>query len=126
MMKTIAQKLFLKPHRTLRIINPPDGIGALLGVYEATLLPEKSREPADVVLLFARNHKELETYLEQAKNLLTDDGALQVAYPKGTSKVKSDIHRDSIREYAQTLGLDSVAIIAIDDTWSCLRLKVVS
>jgi Protein of unknown function (DUF3052) len=125
-MKTVAQKLFLKPGRAVQIINAPDNVAELLGAHEANVLPEKSRQPVDVILLFARNHAELEARLDQARQRLAPDGALQVAYPKGTSKAKSDINRDSIREYAQTLGLEAVAIIAIDDTWSCLRLKIVS
>jgi hypothetical protein len=52
-------------------------------------------------------------------------GALWVAYVKGTSALKSDINRDSIREYVATVGLDTVAQIAIDHDWSALRLKAV-
>ncbi len=46
-------------------------------------------------------------------------------YPKGTSKMKSDVNRDSIREYATGVGLETVALIAIDDDWSAMRCKVV-
>jgi hypothetical protein len=46
-----------------------------------------------------------------------------VTYHKGTSHVRSDINRDSIWRYAQTLGLAAVAIIAVDEDWAALRLK---
>jgi hypothetical protein len=49
---------------------------------------------------------------------------LWIAYHKGTSKVKTDIHRDSINAYALTLGMVGVAMIAINDDWAALRLKV--
>jgi hypothetical protein len=49
-----------------------------------------------------------------------------VSYPKGTSKVNTDINRDTIGLYAQSIGLQPVAMISIDDTWSALRLKIVS
>jgi hypothetical protein len=48
---------------------------------------------------------------------------LWVSYHKGTSKVKTDINRDTINAYANSLCLQGVAIISIDDDWSALRLK---
>jgi hypothetical protein len=57
------------------------------------------------------------------KERLEPKGALWVAYVKGTSKLRSDLHRDTIREYGDSIGLTSVAMIAIDDDWSALRLK---
>ena len=56
---------------------------------------------------------------------MTPGGALWVAYRKGGVKAGSDIHRDDLRSFAQTIGLDSVAMIAIDREWSALRLKQV-
>ncbi len=86
------------------------------------------REPkstADLIQLFVTSRSELEKNLGKLKILLAPSGALWVTYPKGTSKAKSDINRDSIREYAQSIGLEAVAMISVDDTWSALRLKIV-
>jgi hypothetical protein len=47
-----------------------------------------------------------------------------VAYVKGSSKLRSDLHRDTIREYGESIGLTSVAMISIDEDWSALRLKI--
>jgi hypothetical protein len=47
-----------------------------------------------------------------------------VTYPKGTSAIETDINRDSIRTYAEILGLETIAIISVDSDWSALRLKV--
>ncbi|MCS4538947.1 MAG: hypothetical protein HYY67_08835 [Thaumarchaeota archaeon] len=49
---------------------------------------------------------------------------LWVTYRKGSSKIKSDINRDSIYEYALSVGLQGVAMIAVDENWSALRMKV--
>ena len=47
-----------------------------------------------------------------------------VTYPKGKGKIKSDINRDSIREYSASIGMEAVAIFSVDDDWSALRLKL--
>jgi hypothetical protein len=44
---------------------------------------------------------------------------------RGIAKVKTDINRDVIREYAETVGLQSVALFSVDETWAALRLKVI-
>jgi hypothetical protein len=123
--KTAGQKLFLKAGKTLRVISPPENLADLIGKHDATVLPERSGPPADVVLLFVLNRAELEARLQKAKSRTSPTGALWLAYPKGTSHLKGDINRDTIREYAQALGLDTVSIVAFDDNWSCLRMKIV-
>ncbi len=111
---------------TLRAISAPKGFVETLGQPDVTFLSVRSKQAADVVLLFTANRKALEAGLDRARQLVAPSGALWLAYPKGTSKAKSDINRDSIREYAATIGLDTVSLIAIDEVWSCLRLKPVA
>jgi hypothetical protein len=124
--KSIPDKLQLKPGRTVLFINQPEDYPTLLGELppDVTVLSEPGR-PADVIQLFVHSRTELEDQLPKLKPLLTPKGLLWVTYHKGTSKVKTDIHRDSINAYAQTLGLEGIAMISINDDWSALRLKVV-
>ena len=79
----------------------------------------------DLVQAFVSSKKELEAILPKLKDTLKPAGLLWVTYPKGTSKTKVDINRDTIREYVETKGFKTVAMIAVDDTWSAIRLKVV-
>ncbi len=123
--KTVGQKLFIKQGMALRLISAPDDFAADIRDQDVTFLSARSKQPADLVLVFARNRSELEAQLDRASKLVAPSGALWLAYPKGTSKMKADIHRDSIREYAASIGLNTVSLIAIDDVWSCLRLKPV-
>ncbi|PIF11540.1 Protein of unknown function (DUF3052) [Janthinobacterium sp. 13] len=120
--KTTADKMYVKNAQALAVLN--DG-----GEHDALLaqLPAERRvsegESADWIVLFARSRAELERFLPVAQARLAPGGAVWVAYRKGGVKAGSDIHRDDIRNFAQTMGLDSVAMIAIDANWSALRLK---
>jgi len=124
--KTVAQKLGLKTGMTLLVRSPPDGVATLIGALPsgAELIFDASK-PATLILMFARDKAALAKGLPGCKRQLAPGGALWVAYAKGTSALKTDINRDSIREYVATIGLDTVAQIAIDDDWSALRLKAV-
>ena len=123
--KTVAEKLLFKPGKKVWMMNPPQGIEALLGPLPAgVVLLGQPDKPADIILVFAKDRQELEAQLPAAKEALGPGGALWVAYYKGTGRIKTDIHRDSINAYAGTLGMTGVAIISIDQDWSGLRLKV--
>lgn len=122
--KTIVQKLFIKPGFKFLLVNPPDGYIVKMGELPpgATLLSD-STCLVDAIQVFVENRVELETQLPRLKELMALKGMIWVTYHKGTSKVKTDIHRDSINAYAKSLGLEGVAIISIDEDWSALRLK---
>lgn len=126
MEKSNAQKLQIKENDNVLVINAPEDYIRLLGELapKAALL-NKASEPADVVLFFAASRKELEAQLPDLKTTLKPKGILWVSYPKSTSGIKADINRDSIREYGKTIRLEAVALVALDDTWSALRLKAV-
>ena len=120
--KTIADKMFVKKANTIAIVNAKGRAPELVAALPAELLVSGSK-PADFVLMFAGNQQELEDVLPKARERLLPKGALWIAYIKGTSKNKSDVHRDTIREYAETVGLTTVSLISVDDDWSALRLK---
>ena len=120
--KTVTEKMHVKNATALAVLNAGSEHAALLAALPAERMAQAGA-PADWMLLLARSRAELEQHLPQAQARLAPGGALWVAYIKGGIKAGSDIDRDSIRAHAQTLGLDSVAMIAIDTRWSALRLK---
>ena len=106
------------------LVNEPKGYRSKLGKLPANVnLLTESTKPVDVVQVFVASKRELESQLSKLKSVLSPRGLLWVTYPKGTSGVKVDINRDIIRQFAQGIGLQAVAMIAIDETWSALRLK---
>ena len=120
--KTVAEKMYVKNARTLAVLNDGGEHGELLAQLPAQKKVAEAQS-ADWLLLFARSRAELEQYLPVALARLAPGGALWLAYRKGGVKAGSDIQRDDIRACAQALGLDSVAMVAIDGVWSALRLK---
>ncbi|PKN93432.1 MAG: hypothetical protein CVU43_24780 [Chloroflexi bacterium HGW-Chloroflexi-5] len=121
--KSLPERLQVKPGRSLRLINAPDGFLSILGP-----LPERSKmatkfDKADVVLFFVKNMEWLKTGLSAATNALAPGGILWVIYPKLTSALRSDVSRDTIWKYAETIGWTGVAMVSVDETWSAFRMK---
>ena len=124
--KTVAQKLLIKENQRLLVMNTPaeilDALDPLPGCVH---LEVNGADAADAILLFAANRAELEQYLPAVKGRLALKGLLWVIYYKGTSRLKGDIHRDSINAFAHEIGLEGVAMISVNEELSALRLKVV-
>ncbi len=124
--KPVAQKLLIKENYKVLILNEPEGYRAKLGKLpdNVMVITTPSAEAFDLIQVFVTSKRDLGAQLPKLKPLLLTNGLLWVTYPKGTAKIKADINRDSIWKYASTLGLQAVAIVAIDETWSAMRLKL--
>ena len=123
--KTIGEKLMLKSGQTLLLLNPPAGYETSLGAMPKNVkLTTTPSGKADAIQAFVSSRKELQDSLPKLKKIINPAGMIWVTYPKGTSSIKTDINRDSIRTYAETLGLETVAIFSVNSDWSALRLKV--
>ena len=123
--KSIAQKLLIKPGNRFLVLNPPKGYIDTLGVLpEHVTILKEATPPIDVIQVFVANQKELEDNLKKLKPILTPKTIFWVTYLKGTAKIKTDINRDTIRTYAESLGLIGIFIFSVDEDWSALRLKM--
>lgn len=121
-MKTIAQKLQIKPGNDVLVagadatqrglLEPlPDGVTVTQGIGRAT---------RDVAVIFAADRAALDARLAEALSFLAEARASWIIYQKGN---RSDINRDSIWRRVEKLGWALNANVAIDDAWSAVRMK---
>ncbi len=74
-------------------------------------------------LVFINNNTEYLDFLNKQLRNIEPDGVLWFAYPKGTSKIKTDINRDTVRVTGEEFNITTVTAVSIDDTWSALRFR---
>ncbi|HSV09485.1 MAG TPA: hypothetical protein VLI68_01875 [Hanamia sp.] len=74
-------------------------------------------------LVFINDSKDFLHFLKTQLKYIEPDSVLWFAYPKGTSKIKTDINRDTMRATAEESGITTVSAISINDTWSALRFR---
>jgi hypothetical protein len=99
------------------ILNPPEG-------YELGIETDNGEEKLNFVQLFVNNRLELENWLPRAIPRLNDDAIFWVTYPKQSSKVKTDINRDSLAEIVKDISTyRPVSAVAVDEKWSAMRLR---
>lgn len=74
-------------------------------------------------LVFINDKKQFTGFLKSSLKNVEPDSVLWFAYPKGTSKIKTDINRDIVRVTGEEYGITTVTAISINDTWSALRFR---
>jgi hypothetical protein len=89
---------------------------------EITLLNE-TEKPIDAALLFVNNMAETDLYFLNATKNVIPGGLLWLAYPKKSSKIKTDVNRDILWEALKPTGWRPVRMISLDDTWSVMRMR---
>jgi hypothetical protein len=124
--KSIAKKLLLKPGMKALILNAPQGfMEGLDDLPTGIQLSSESAAGADFVLLYIKDSAELNQHFELAHQSVIFDGLFWIAYPKGSSKIKTDVNRDILWKILKSKGIRPVAMISIDDTWSAMRFRPV-
>lgn len=126
MATSLVEKLNIKAgQRVLALNAPPDyreRLGILPNNVEVTQQPDEEAR-YDVVHLFARNSAELNDWTPAALAAVAPDGMLWVSYPKQSSKVDTDLTRDSAWDQLFATGWQPVRQVAVDEVWSAMRLK---
>jgi len=78
---------------------------------------------ADFVHLFLTDSAEFAERFPTAADMVQDSGLFWLSYPKASGRKKPDINRDSLWALVLPYGWHPVAQIALDETWSAIRLK---
>ncbi|HVT06903.1 MAG TPA: DUF3052 family protein [Polyangia bacterium] len=125
----LPKKLGIKPAARLALVNAPADFAETLGELPPGVTPQALlRGPYDVVVLFARDDRDLALGLPAARARLDAAGGLWVAWPKKSSRkasgIETDITEQAVRARGLALGLVDNKVCAIDDTWSGLRFVV--
>jgi hypothetical protein len=120
----LAKKLLIRPGNRVLLLNAPDVVRAALApLPEGMELLTAPGAACDVVLLFARTRAELEPLAPLALAGLREGGVLWGCYPKGSSKVQTDLTRDRGWEVLTSAGWEGVTSVSIDSTWSATRFR---
>lgn len=118
--ESVLKKLRHKTNTKAVILNAPANIEQefmLAGLSPS--IEEFSK--VEFCLVFAHSRAEVEELVPMVGERLETKTTLWLAYPKLTSKLKSDLHRDKLWSTFETFGLRPVSMIAIDETWSAIR-----
>jgi hypothetical protein len=100
----LIKKLGIKPGQRAAVINPPDGYADRIGPPQGVEATSELDGTFDFVQLFAKDRATLDRHLKAAHGALEPGGLFWISYPKGSSKVPTDLNRDVFWEALGHLG----------------------
>lgn len=124
MAATIAEKLKIKEGYTLRTVNAPAGFKENLSPLPAGVTLTTSGKKYQQIHWFVLNQAQLEKDLPKLLALLQEEVVCWTYYPKGTSKIQTDLTRDKGWESLLKNDLQWLNLISFDDTWSSFAFRL--
>lgn len=117
----LSKKMKLKSGAIAAVINAPEN-------YVTELKHDTSMSPTlngkfDWIQIFVKSKAELDALAPKVAKALRPESILLVSFPKGSSKIQTDLTRDQGWESVQKLDLKWVNLISVNETWSAFVLR---
>lgn len=125
-MATLFEKLLLKDHQEILVLNAPPSFETELARLPVMTLHRHIESLPEIrfSLAFVTRQSEVDALVPKIAARAKGDAAVWFAYPKGTSKkFKCDFNRDTGWDLLKAEGFDTVRAISIDDDWTGLRFR---
>src|SRR5437868_6577997 len=102
----LAKKMKLKPEQRIALVNAPEGyVKELSPLPNGVELAEKLQGKFDWIQLFVKTEAELAMQLPKVVHALKPEGMLWISFPKGSSKIQTDLTRDKGWDALKTVEL---------------------
>jgi hypothetical protein len=120
----LAKKLRIKEGDGLFPINAPVGFKKNLGPLPSKVKIVEHASEANQLHWFVLNKTQFDKELPGVLKMLKPDVLLWIYYPKGTSKIQTDLTRDKGWEKILTnKDLHWISLISFDGTWSTFACR---
>lgn len=120
----LGKKLKLKAGQRAVIVNAPDGYLAELAPLPADVkMGTRLQGKFDWVQLFVKTQAELAKTLPKVLNALKPESTLWITFPKGASKIQTDLTRDKGWDLLRQADLKWLTLVSVNPTWSAFALR---
>ncbi|MGB8980591.1 MAG: hypothetical protein WCC12_01830 [Anaerolineales bacterium] len=117
----LSKKMKLKAGARAAVINAPAN-------YVDELRHDTAMSPTlngkfDWIQIFVKSKSELDAQAPKAAKALKPESLLWISFPKGTSRIQTDLTRDKGWEILQKLDLKWITLISVNEMWSAFALR---
>jgi hypothetical protein len=125
MSQTILDKLQLKNEKNILIQGLPSSIEKQFCKisFAKNLTPLLKSRKIDFALVFAVSETQMNAILDEVMPALKEDSRLWVAYPKLTSKITTDLNRDSSWSKLAEAAYESIEQVSLDHVWHAMAFR---
>ena len=120
----LARKMKFDTAKRAAIINPPEGyLNALMPFPKDLELLTELKGKFDWVQIFVKDKAEFDKTLPKALKAMAPESRIWISFPKGSSKMQTDLTRDKGWDSLKGVDLKFVNLISVTDTWSAFNLR---
>jgi hypothetical protein len=119
----LARKLKLKAGMRAAIVGAPPGYLDRLEPPEGVAISEVLDGRFDWIQVFVRTSAELAGLVKPLTAAIAPDGRIWISYPKGSSKIQTDLTRDKGWQPLDGSDLMWLSLVSVDDMWSAFGLR---
>ncbi|GMV77659.1 MAG: hypothetical protein AMXMBFR79_07940 [Chitinophagaceae bacterium] len=122
---SLFEKLTLQDERNLLIQGVPSGIEKQFSKlsYAKNVTPLLKIKKVDFALVFAVNKFQLNNVVREVLPALQENSKLWIACPKSTSKIVSDLSKESSWDILKNNGYERLETVDLDHMWSAVQFK---
>lgn len=102
------------------LLNAPSGYSETLSA-EGVAFDASLNGAYDWIQIFVKSKAELDAIMPQVKTALKPVSLLWISFPKGTSKIQTDLTRDKGWDSVQDMKWTN--LVSVDETWSAFSVR---
>jgi hypothetical protein len=119
----LARKLKLRTGLRAAVVGAPEGYLDRLDPPDDVPIATSLVGTFDWIQVFVRTTAELAAIAAPLTAALAPNGRAWICYPKGSSKIQTDLTRDKGWEPLEGGQLMWLTLVSVDDTWSAFGLR---
>lgn len=125
MSQTILDKLNLKNEKNILIQGLPSSIEKQFAKisFAKNLTPLLKSRKIDFALVFTVSENQLNAILKDILPALNAGAQLWVAHPKPTSKISTDLNRESSWSRLSEAGFETTELVSLDHVWQAFNFR---
>jgi len=120
----LAKKMKLKAGQHATLVNAPEGYLTELQPLPANVrVVQKAEGPSDWIQIFVKTKSELDANFPKVLKLLKPESIVWISFPKGSSKIQTDLTRDKGWEAVAAANLKWINLVSVNDLWSAFSVR---
>jgi len=122
--QTLAHKMKLRTrHRAAVIAGPAGYLKELAPLPDEVEVSAHLKGTFDWIQIFVKTKSELDKLVPRAVRTLKPESIIWISFPKGSSKIQTDLTRDKGWEILEKTDLKWITLISVNETWSAFGLR---
>jgi len=117
----LAKKMKLKPGLSAVTINAPEKY--LNELKHDSEISENLSGKYDWIQIFVKSKAELDNLFPKVLKTLKPESILWISFPKGSSKIQTDLTRDKGWDVVAAAELKWIVLVSVNELWSAFAVR---